>query len=271
MASAYARVRPAHARHRMTGRFMRISGRIQADSKASAWPGSIRPSYSARPTMTPSIRVPAAARAQVDQVLRARRRRPRRSPASSTDAGQCHGLLQVEPAQHAVAADIGVDDRRHAGVLERQREVAARRSTRSRPSPRSRPCRRARRCRRRCGRERRGRPRAPAPGSSPRRCPGSRGARRRRARPRCPPCRGCRRRAAPGSSRRRGWRRPPRRSPACRRRRRSGRPRAARRSRHPARRAPGPPDRTNRPSPDPSRRGAGARTGRPSGRSPGRG
>ena len=131
---------------------IRIMRSIQPEAAPAPRAGSMRPSYSARPTMTPSIRVPAAASAQRGQILRARRRRPRRSPASSARRGQRDGLLQVQPAQHAVAADIGVDDRRHAGVLEAQRQVAARRSSRSRPSLRSRPSRRGHRCRRRCGR-----------------------------------------------------------------------------------------------------------------------
>ena len=172
------------------------SSRQQAPAPAA---GSTRPSYSARPTITPSIRVPGGGAPQ----RRSGPRGPPTPPEAITGvvsrARQRHRLLQVQPAQHAVAADIGVDDRRHARVLEAQREVGRRRSPRSRPSLRWRPCRPARRCRRRCGRERRGRPRAPAPGSSPRRCRGSRGGRRRPARPRCRPCRGCRRRAAPGS------------------------------------------------------------------------
>ena len=175
------------------------SNSIRQQAPAPA-PGSIRPSYK-RAADDDAFDPRAGGGAGGDPIRSCGPPTPPEAITGVVDRRrQGHGLLQVEPAQHAVAADVGIDDRRHAGVLERQRQVARRRSRRSRPSPRSRPCRRARRCRRRCGRERRGRPRAPAPGSSPRRCPGSPGGCRRRARPRCRPCRGCRRRAAPGWS-----------------------------------------------------------------------
>ena len=89
----------------------------------------------------------------------AQRRRTSSSEPTPPDAitgivsalGERRGLLEVRPGAHAVARDVGVDDRRDAGVLEAARERRAPSCRWCRASPAPRPCRRARRCRRRCG------------------------------------------------------------------------------------------------------------------------
>ena len=71
-------------------------------------------------------RSPASARARPHAAppgRRASRRRPRRSPVSSICAASATVCARLSAAQHAVAADVGVDDRRDAGVLETEREV----------------------------------------------------------------------------------------------------------------------------------------------------
>ena len=80
--------------------------------------------------------------------------------------GERDRRLDVEALQHAVARDVGVDDRGDAGVLEAAAEIERRHVGRVAPSPRPRRGRRARRCRRRRGRETAARPRARNPGSS---------------------------------------------------------------------------------------------------------
>ena len=89
---------------------------------ASAAAGSSRPSYSARPMIMPSRPVPGAALSQRHHV------RESGNPAGGDHrrreaAGQGGGCLQVQAGQHAVAADIGVDDRRGAAILEPQRQL----------------------------------------------------------------------------------------------------------------------------------------------------
>ena len=132
--------------------------------------------------------------------------------------GERDRRLPVDAGEHAVAVDVGVDDRRDAGVLEARARGRSPSCRTSPPSPRPRPCRRARRCRRRSG-----------PGCAARRLADELGIAQRggaeddardalrRARRRSRRGRGCRRRAAPSCRRRRtrGWRRPPRRCAAA--------------------------------------------------------
>ena len=63
------------------------------------------------------------------------------------------GGVEVEAFEHAVAGDVGVDDRGDAGILEALRNVERGEFATSSPSLRPRPCRRGRRARPRSGPE----------------------------------------------------------------------------------------------------------------------
>ena len=85
--------------------------------------------------------------------------REARPPEAITGIVTAFGELErgasiLMPVKHAVAIDVGVDDRRDARVFEiaAPRSIASR-SAQSPPSLRPRPCRRARRCRPPLGRE----------------------------------------------------------------------------------------------------------------------
>ena len=63
----------------------------------------------------------------------------RGKPAARDDrngdrAGERSGRLEIEPGKHAVACDVGIDDGRHAGVLEAARKVERGHLARLRPA-----------------------------------------------------------------------------------------------------------------------------------------
>ena len=67
--------------------------------------------------------------------------------------GKRDGGVDVEALEHAVARDVGIDDRGNAGVLEAPGDIERGKLRASRPSLEPRPCRRAHRARPRRGRE----------------------------------------------------------------------------------------------------------------------
>ena len=108
-----------------------------------------------------------------DHAVRGRRMRPAgradrpAADAAARDDPRAHAALPrsmvasiFTPVEHAVARDVGVDDRGRAGLFEAARQVERASAWRFRPSLRWRRNRRAHRCRPRCGRESGGRPRA---------------------------------------------------------------------------------------------------------------
>ena len=130
---------------------------------------------------------------------RSRRCRPRRSPGSPPRRASAAVAATFGPCQRAVAVDVGIDDRRDAGVLEAPREVdgARRRVVSAQPSTATRPSRASM-------------PTATRPGCAARRRAHQLGVAQRRGAedhprdalvepaPRSSRGRGCRRRAAPG-------------------------------------------------------------------------
>src|SRR5581483_2296347 len=85
---------------------------------ASAARGSRRPSYSARPQITPAM--PAAASA----LSAARSASPATPPEAMTGSpGERGDRLGVDTAERAVARDVGIDDRGDAGIGKAMRQL----------------------------------------------------------------------------------------------------------------------------------------------------